>query len=68
MAPPVIDVRVDDLAFYEGEAIARPVNAMLGATTPQQLQINNDSFNLTLNAEILEGIESIHRRYTYPAP
>jgi O-acetyl-ADP-ribose deacetylase (regulator of RNase III) len=25
---------VDDLAFYEGEAIARPVNAMLGATTP----------------------------------
>jgi O-acetyl-ADP-ribose deacetylase (regulator of RNase III) len=30
----VIGVRVDDLAFYEGEAIARPVNAMLGATTP----------------------------------
>lgn len=25
---------MDDLAFYEGEAIARPVNAMLGATTP----------------------------------
>ena len=30
----VIEVRVDDLAFYEGEAVARPVNAMLGATTP----------------------------------
>jgi O-acetyl-ADP-ribose deacetylase (regulator of RNase III) len=30
----MIDVRVDDLAFYVGEAIARPVNAMLGATTP----------------------------------
>lgn len=30
----MIDVRVDDLAFYEGEAIARPVNALLGATTP----------------------------------
>lgn len=29
-----IDVRVDDLAFYEGEAIVRPVNARLGATTP----------------------------------
>ena len=29
-----IDIRVDDLAFYEGEAIARPTNAMLGATTP----------------------------------
>ena len=30
----MIEVRVDDLAFYQGEAIARPVNAMLGATTP----------------------------------
>ena len=30
----MIDVRVDDLAFFEGEAIARPVNAMLCATTP----------------------------------
>jgi O-acetyl-ADP-ribose deacetylase (regulator of RNase III) len=29
-----IDIRVDDLAFFEGEAIARPANAMLGATTP----------------------------------
>lgn len=29
-----IEIRVDDLAFFEGEAIARPVNAMLGATTP----------------------------------
>jgi O-acetyl-ADP-ribose deacetylase (regulator of RNase III) len=34
MALPAIEIRVDDLAFYEGEAIARPVNAMLGATTP----------------------------------
>jgi O-acetyl-ADP-ribose deacetylase (regulator of RNase III) len=30
----VIEVRVDDLAFYDGEAIVRPVNADLGATTP----------------------------------
>lgn len=29
-----IEIRVDDLAFFEGEAIARPVNAILGATTP----------------------------------
>jgi aryl-alcohol dehydrogenase-like predicted oxidoreductase len=43
-------------------------STLLGATTPEQLQINIDSFNLTLNAEILEGIEAIHRRYTYPAP
>ncbi|KDA92407.1 NADP(H)-dependent aldo-keto reductase [Pantoea agglomerans] len=43
-------------------------STLLGATTPEQLQTNIDSFNLTLNAEILEGIEAIHRRYTYPAP
>jgi O-acetyl-ADP-ribose deacetylase len=30
----VIEVRVDDLGFYEGEAIARPANAMREATTP----------------------------------
>ena len=43
-------------------------STLLGATTLEQLQINIGSFNLTLNAEILEGIEAIHRRYTYPAP
>jgi O-acetyl-ADP-ribose deacetylase len=30
----VIDVRIDDLVFYSGEAIAWPVTAVLGATTP----------------------------------
>jgi len=30
----VIAVRIDDVAFYHGEAIAWPVDAMLGATTP----------------------------------
>jgi len=30
----VIDVRVDDLAFYRGAALVRPVNAELGAPTP----------------------------------
>lgn len=32
-APPEVDVQVDDLTFWEGEAIARPVTAELGATT-----------------------------------
>jgi O-acetyl-ADP-ribose deacetylase (regulator of RNase III) len=31
----VIEVRVDDLAFYDGEAIVRPVTADRGATTPR---------------------------------
>lgn len=43
-------------------------STLLGATTLEQLQTNIDSFNLTLNAEILEGIEAIHRCFTYPAP
>lgn len=30
----MLDVRIDDLAYYSGEAIVRPVNADLGATTP----------------------------------
>jgi len=30
----VIHVRIDDLAFFEGEAILRPVNEDLAATTP----------------------------------
>jgi O-acetyl-ADP-ribose deacetylase (regulator of RNase III) len=32
--PPLIEVIVDDLAFHEAEAIARPVTAELNATTP----------------------------------
>lgn len=30
----MIEVRVEDLAFYEGNAIIRPSTATLGATTP----------------------------------
>jgi O-acetyl-ADP-ribose deacetylase (regulator of RNase III) len=30
----VIDVRVEDLAFYAGDAIIRPTTSTLGATTP----------------------------------
>ena len=30
----MIQIRIDDLAFFEGEAILRPVNEDLGATTP----------------------------------
>lgn len=30
----MISVRIDDLAFFDGEAIIRPVNEDLGATTP----------------------------------
>ncbi|MBA3892016.1 MAG: macro domain-containing protein [Gemmatimonadaceae bacterium] len=31
---PAVEVRVDDLAFYEGDAVARPSTARLAALTP----------------------------------
>lgn len=40
-----IEVRVDDLAFYQGEAIARPVNARLGATTPVMRKLERAAGN-----------------------
>ncbi|WP_210531630.1 NADP(H)-dependent aldo-keto reductase [Pantoea ananatis] len=43
-------------------------STLLGATTLDQLKINIDSANVTLNNEVLEELEAIHRRYTYPAP
>ena len=43
-------------------------STLLGATTLEQLKTDVESFNLTLNADVLEGIEAIHRQFTYPAP
>lgn len=43
-------------------------STLLGATTLDQLKINIDSANVTLRNEVLEELEAIHRRYTYPAP
>ncbi|AER31445.1 NADP(H)-dependent aldo-keto reductase [Pantoea ananatis] len=43
-------------------------STLLGATTLDQLKINIDSANVTLSNEVLEELEAIHRRYTYPAP
>ena len=43
-------------------------STLLGATTMAQLKTNVESFNLTLNADVLEALETIHRQYTYPAP
>lgn len=43
-------------------------STLLGATTLDQLKINIDSASVTLSSEVLEELEAIHRRYTYPAP
>ncbi|EOS96003.1 NADP(H)-dependent aldo-keto reductase [Erwinia tracheiphila] len=54
------------LAFVRQQPFV--ASTLLGATTPEQLQININSYNLTLDKEIIEQLEVIHRRYTFPAP
>ena len=54
------------LAFVRQQPFV--ASTLLGATTLAQLQSNIDSYQLTLSSELLEQLEAIHRRYTYPAP
>ncbi|WP_333897693.1 NADP(H)-dependent aldo-keto reductase [Mixta calida] len=54
------------LAFVRQQPFV--ASTLLGATTLEQLQSNIDSYQLTLSSEVLEQLEAIHRRYTYPAP
>lgn len=41
---------------------------IIGATTLEQLKENIDSAQLTLSDALLQEIEAIHARYTYPCP
>lgn len=41
---------------------------IIGATTMEQLKENIASIDVQLSSEILEDIEMIHKRYTYPSP
>ena len=43
-------------------------SSIIGATTVGQLQSNLASAELVLSQEVLEAIEAIHQRYTYPCP
>lgn len=54
------------LAFVRQQPFV--ASTLLGATTLEQLQSNIASYQLTLSGELLEQLEAIHRRYTYPAP
>ena len=54
------------LAFVRQQPFV--ASTLLGATTLEQLQSNIDSYQLTLSGEVMEQLEAIHRRYTYPAP
>ena len=54
------------LAFVRQQPFV--ASTLLGATTLEQLKINIDSQNLTLDEEILADLENIHKRFTIPAP
>lgn len=41
---------------------------IIGATTPEQLEINLASIDVTLSDEVIAGIEAIHARQPNPAP
>jgi aryl-alcohol dehydrogenase-like predicted oxidoreductase len=43
-------------------------SVILGATSVQQLQENLDSAEVVLTADVLEQIETVHKRYPNPAP
>lgn len=54
------------LAYVNGRDFV--TSTIIGATTLEQLRVNVASIDQELSAEVLEGIEAIHRRYCNPAP
>lgn len=54
------------LAFVRQQPFV--ATTLLGATSVDQLQTNLASLELTLDKEILDELEAIHRRFTIPAP
>ncbi|WP_409309722.1 NADP(H)-dependent aldo-keto reductase [Pectobacterium sp. B1J-3] len=54
------------LAFVRQQPFV--ATTLLGATSVDQLKINLASQELTLSREILDELEAIHRRFTFPAP
>lgn len=54
------------LAFVRQQPFV--ASTLLGATTLEQLKINIDSQDLTLDEDVLNALEEIHKRFTIPAP
>ena len=54
------------LAFVRQQPFV--ASTLLGATTLEQLKSNIDSQNLVLGQEVLNALEEIHTRFTFPAP
>jgi len=54
------------LAFIKQQFFV--TSTIIGATNPDQLKENIQAFEIDLSAEILQGIEDIHRQQPNPAP
>lgn len=54
------------LAFIKQQFFV--TSTIIGATNPDQLKENIQAFEIDLSAEILQGIEEIHRQQPNPAP
>lgn len=54
------------LAFVRQQPFV--ASTLLGATTLEQLKSNIDSQNVVLSQEVLNALEEIHTRFTFPAP
>lgn len=54
------------LAFINNQPFL--TSNIIGATTMAQLKINIASADITLSAEVLEGINAIHDQHPYPCP
>ncbi|MCB5310084.1 NADP(H)-dependent aldo-keto reductase [Yersinia massiliensis] len=54
------------LAFVRQQPFV--ASTLLGATTLEQLKSNIDSQDVVLSQEVLDALEEIHTRFTFPAP
>jgi aryl-alcohol dehydrogenase-like predicted oxidoreductase len=61
-----LDMAQMALAFVNSQPFV--TSNIIGATSLEQLQMNIDSINLTLSAEVLEAIEAVHNCQPNPSP
>ncbi len=61
---------LDPVQMATAFVLSRPFTtaAIVGATSLAQLENQIAAAEVTLSKEVLDGIESIHRSYTYPCP
>lgn len=61
---------LDPVQMATAYVLSRPftTSAIVGATSIAQLENQIDAAGVTLTQEVLDGIEAIHRLYTYPCP